>query len=671
MSPAVTPLAVAGERKRVTVLFCDLVDSTALAERLGPEAMHRLLQRFFDLALHEVRRYEGTLNQFLGDGFMALFGAPMAHEDHVRRALLAAIGLQRRLHEHRADFEAQYGVGLTTRMGLNTGLVVVGTLGDNLRMDYTAVGDTTNLAARLQQLAAPDTILISAATGRLAQGLVSLEALTPVQVKGKRDPIPVYKVLGLGPYRAPLAGRDERALSPLVGRERELALLDEVLEQVERGQGQAVGIVGEAGVGKSRLLYEFRQRLAGQRVTLLEGRCLSYGSVMPYLPLLDLLRSHCGITEADSPEHITEKVRIGLQDVALEPEEYAPYLLHLLGVPAGTEPLALLTPEAVKARTFATLRQMSLNSSQRQPLILVVEDLHWIDKTSEEYLAALVESLAGAPLLVLGTYRVGYHLPWLDKSYTTQLTLRRLSPQDSLTVVHAPARVPVCRRPWCTRSWTKRKATRSSWRNSPAPCWSAGSWGPTCRCQTPSRACSWLVSTGCRRRRDISCRPLQSSDAPVRDASWRRSGRGQATWRRWCRPCSDATCVWRLTERPDFTGHAWDTEVLVQDHGHRTRDTARCAGAIDAPACQIPSLGILRHLRPVTHWSLLCRSVCCWSMRFRPKKAHLSLLLLRKRSSSIGNLDVQPCICGGSHYSLPVCRSSKRTSRWCSRNWSA
>jgi class 3 adenylate cyclase/DNA-binding winged helix-turn-helix (wHTH) protein/tetratricopeptide (TPR) repeat protein len=437
VSRAVTHHGMAGERKRVTVLFCDLVDFTALVERLGPEAIHRLLQRFFDLALHEVRRYGGTLSEFLGDGFMALFGAPMAHEDHVRRALLAALGLQRRLHEHRADFEAEYGVGLTTRMGLHTGLAVVGTFGDNLRMDYTAVGDTTNLAARLQQLAAPDTILISEATSRLVQGLVSLEALAPVQVKGKRSPIPVYKVLGLGPHRTPLAGRDERALSPLVGRERELAVLGEVLEQVERGQGQAVGIVGEAGLGKSRLLYEFRQRLAGRRVTVLEGRCLSYGSAVPYLPLLDLLRSHCSITEADSPEGIMEKVRIGLQEMALEPEEYAPYLLHLLGVPAGTEPLALLMPEAVKARTFATLRQMHLNSSQRQPLILIVEDLHWIDKTSEEYLTALVESLAGAPLLVLGTYRVGYHLPWLDKSYTTQLTLRRLSPQDSLTVVHA------------------------------------------------------------------------------------------------------------------------------------------------------------------------------------------------------------------------------------------
>ena len=194
------PDVMAGERKRVTVLFCDLVDSTPLAERLGPEVMHRLLNRFFDLALHEVRRYEGTINQFLGDGFMALFGAPMAHEDHVRRALLAALGLQRCLREHRAAFEAEYGVGLRTRMGLNTGLVVVGTIGDNLRMDYTAVGDTTNLAARLQQLAAPDTILVSAAAGRLAQGLVALEALAPLQVKGKRDSVTVYKVLGLGPH---------------------------------------------------------------------------------------------------------------------------------------------------------------------------------------------------------------------------------------------------------------------------------------------------------------------------------------------------------------------------------------------------------------------------------------------------------------------------------------
>jgi class 3 adenylate cyclase/DNA-binding winged helix-turn-helix (wHTH) protein/tetratricopeptide (TPR) repeat protein len=431
------PDVMTGERKRVTVLFCDLVDSTPLAERLGPEVMHRLLNRFFDLALHEVRRYEGTINQFLGDGFMALFGAPMAHEDHVRRALLAALGLQHRLREHRAAFEAEYGVGLRTRMGLNTGLVVVGTIGDNLRMDYTAVGDTTNLAARLQQLAAPDTILVSAAVGRLAQGLVALEALAPLPVKGKRDPVMVYKVLGLGPHRAPLGGRDERRLSPLLGRARELAILDEVLEQVERGQGQAVGIVGEAGVGKSRLLYEFRQRLAGRHVSVLEGRCLSYGSAVPYLPLLDLLRSHCGMTETDSPERLAEKVRVSLQEAGLEPAECAPYLLHLLGVQAETEPLARLAPEAVKAQTFATLHQMHLHGSQRQPRILMVEDLHWIDKTSEEYLTALVESLAGAPLLVLGTYRTGYRLPWLEKSYTTQLTLRPLSPQDSRTVVHA------------------------------------------------------------------------------------------------------------------------------------------------------------------------------------------------------------------------------------------
>ena len=252
--------------------------------------------------------------------------------------------------------------------------------------------------------------------------------------KGKNVPITLNQCR---PHRAPLGGRDERRLSPLLGRARELAVLDEALEHVERGQGQAVGIVGEAGVGKSRLLYEFRQHLAGRRVTMLEGHCLSYGSAMPYLPLLDLLRGQCGITETDSPERLAEKVRVSLQEADLEPAECAPYLFHLLGVQAETEPLARLAPEEVKARTFATLRQIHLHGSQRQPLILVIEDLHWIDTTSEEYLTTLVESLAGAPLLVLGAYRTGYRLPWLEKSYTTQLTLRPLSPQDSRTVVHA------------------------------------------------------------------------------------------------------------------------------------------------------------------------------------------------------------------------------------------
>ena len=229
----------------------------------------------------------------------------------------------------------------------------------------------------------------------------------------------------------------ERTLSQFVGRERELAALAELFEQVESGQGQVVGIVAEAGGGKSRLLYEFRQRLAGKRVTYLQGRCLSYGQAMPYHPILDLLRTNCGITEADSPAAIAEKVRVALHEVGLDVEAAAPYLLQLFGVQEGTERLAGFTPEAIKTRTFETLRQMSLHGSQRRSLVLEIEDLHWCDNTSEDYLAWLVESVAGAAILLLVTYRPGYRPPWLDKSYATQMALRHLAPQESVTVVRS------------------------------------------------------------------------------------------------------------------------------------------------------------------------------------------------------------------------------------------
>src|SRR5262245_19603342 len=350
--------ALEGERKQVTVLFCDLANSTPIAERIGPEAMHTLLNRFFEVALNEVHRYEGTINQFLGDGFMALFGAPISHEDHARRGVLAALALQHALKE--ADLGQAYGVECAFRMGLNSGLVVVGSIGDNLRMDYSAIGDTTNLAARLQQVAEPGTILVSESTTRLVQGSVRLEALVPVEVKGKTEPVSIYKVIGTLPRRSPIASRGERPLSPFVGRERELATLEALFAQVEAGQGQVVGIVAEAGGGKSRLLYEFRQRLQDKRVTYLEGRCLSYGSTMPYHPLLDVLRHNCGINETESPDTIIAKVHVALQEVGMEAEESAPYLLQLLGVKEGTERLGVFTPEAIRTRTFDTLKQMSL-----------------------------------------------------------------------------------------------------------------------------------------------------------------------------------------------------------------------------------------------------------------------------------------------------------------------
>ena len=417
------------------MFFCDVANSTPIAERIGPEAMHTLLNRFFEAALNEVHRYEGTINQFLGDGFMALFGAPLAHEDHARRAVLAALALQRTLQE--AHLGKPYGVACPFRMGLNSGLVVVGSIGDNLRMDYSAIGDTTNLAARLQQGAEPDTIWVSESTSRLVQGSVRLEALAPVEVKGKTEPVTPYKVIGTLPRRSSIVSRGERTLSPFVGREREVATLEALLTQVEAGQGQVVGIVAEAGGGKSRLLYEFRQRLQDQRVTYLEGRCLSYGSSIPYHPIIDLIRNNCGLTETESPETILDKVRFALHEVDMDAEDSAPYLLQLLGVKEGTESMAVFTPEAIRVRTFDTLKQMSLNGSQQRPLIIEIEDVHWIDHTSQDYLASFVESLPGAAVLLLTTYRPGYRPPWLEKSYATQVSLHHLPPQHAVTVVHS------------------------------------------------------------------------------------------------------------------------------------------------------------------------------------------------------------------------------------------
>ena len=277
------------------------------------------------------------------------------------------------------------------------------------------------------------------------QGYVQLEALLPLQLKGSAVPVTAFSVVGLSRRRSPIALRGERSLSQFVGRTRELATLEALLARVEAGEGQVVGVVGEAGAGKSRLLFEFRQCLRDRSVTYLEGRCLSYGRAIPYVPLLDLLRHNCGITDTETPETLTAKVCDSLQEVGMDAEEWAPYLLHLFGVQANTERLGVLSPEAIKARTFELIRQMSLNGSQRRPLIFAIEDLHWMDTTSEAFFALLAESLNAARILVLGTYRPGYRPPWLEQSNATQIALQRLTREDSLVVIRSlapPERLP-------------------------------------------------------------------------------------------------------------------------------------------------------------------------------------------------------------------------------------
>ena len=428
-----------GEMKRVTVMFCDIVNSTPMTERLGPEGMRDLVGSFLESSLAEVRRYGGTAPQFTGDGFMALFGAPFTHEDHVRRALLAALAIQRTLPEGDSTADPERSE-LTVRIGIHTGPVVFGPITENLPMDYTVIGDTANVAARLEQAAEPGTILVSEATRLLAQGYARVEPVGPLILKGKAEPISAYRLLGVSHRRSGLRESSPARTAVFVDRESEFAILNNFLRQVENGHGQAVGLVGEPGIGKSRLLAEFRRQVTNGRATWVEGRCLSYGTAIPYLLVLDLLRSNCGILETDEPDIVVEKVHSGLREVGMDPDDNRAVLLHLLEIKDVASSPALSNPEAVKSKAFEAFRLLAVKGSQRRPLILVLEDLHWVDTVSEEFLGFLAENIRDARVLLLATYRPGYRPPWIDKSYAGQTPLQPLSREDSMQMVRSVLR---------------------------------------------------------------------------------------------------------------------------------------------------------------------------------------------------------------------------------------
>jgi class 3 adenylate cyclase/tetratricopeptide (TPR) repeat protein len=438
--PARTVTTLPGEIKQVTVLFCDIVDSTPLTERLGAEGMRDLVHGFLESSLTEVRRYGGTAPQFTGDGFVALFGAPLTHEDHVRRALLAALAIQRALHDGAATADPSRDE-LEVRIGIHTGPVVFGPVADNLSMDYTVIGDTANIAARLQQVAEPGTILLSEATCSLAEGYARVEPVGPLILKGKAEAIPAYRLIEVSHRRSGLREAPSPRTAIFVDRESELAILNNFLRQVEHGHGQAVGLVGEPGIGKSRLLAEFRRQITDGRASWIEGRCLSYGTAISYLLALDLLRSNCGVLESDTADVVADKVGAGLREVGMDPNEDGPVLLHLLEIKNVADSPVLSNPETVKSKAFETLRQLTVKRSMQRPLILVLEDLHWVDRISEEFLGFLAESVRDARVLLLATYRPGYRPPWIDKSYAGQTPLQPLSQDDSTRMVRSVLRV--------------------------------------------------------------------------------------------------------------------------------------------------------------------------------------------------------------------------------------
>ncbi len=427
--------ALEGERKQVTVLFVDIVDSSSLAERLDLEVVHELMDRVLRLMAEAVHRYQGTVNQFLGDGLMALFGAPIALEDHAVRATQAALAIQETVEAYSRKFTEEHGLELRLRLGLNSGPVVVGKIGDDLRMDYTAVGDTTNLADRMQELAEPGAILMTEATHRLVAGYVKSEPLGSITLKGRREPVSVFRLTGRQRRRTRLEVSAEVGLTDLVDRTRELQVLQDSFARAKDGRGQVVALVGEPGVGKSRLLHEFRRSLENERLIWLEGHCVAYGQATPYLPVLDMCRANFQIEDGDNPLQIEAKLRQGVRSIDPELERILPYLLELFGLAGQGEVLGHLDPKERRRQMFEAIRTLTVAGGQRRIQVFVFEDLQWIDQTSEEYLDFVVESLDAIPALLLTTHRPGAAIPWADKAYFTRLDLELFGQEEMQTLV--------------------------------------------------------------------------------------------------------------------------------------------------------------------------------------------------------------------------------------------
>jgi class 3 adenylate cyclase/tetratricopeptide (TPR) repeat protein len=424
--------ALEGERKQVTVLFADLKGSMELLADRDPEEARKLLDPVLERMMEAVHRYEGTVNQVMGDGIMALFGAPVAHEDHAVRACYAAVRMQRRLALYADELQRMGGTPVQIRVGLNSGEVVVRAIGSDLHMDYTALGQTTHLAGRMEQMAKPGSTLVTEATLKLAEGYVQVRPLGMVPVKGLETSTPVYELTGIIPARSRFqVSATRRGLTRFVGREHEVQQLAHAFERAAAGHGQAVAVVGEAGVGKSRLVWEFTQSHRTHGWLVLESGSASYGKATPYLPVVDLLKGYCRIQERDDPRAIRERVagKLLMLDRALEP--LLTPLLALLDAPVDDAAWAALDPPQRRQQTLEAVKRLLLRESQAQPLLLIFEDLHWIDTETQALLDGLMESLPTARVLLLVNYRPEYQHAWGSKTYYTQLRIDPLPPKGA------------------------------------------------------------------------------------------------------------------------------------------------------------------------------------------------------------------------------------------------
>jgi len=428
---------IEGERKQVTVMFCDMKGFSPLSELLGIEEAYSLMDQVYEILIHKVHDYEGTVNEMTGDGIMALFGAPVALEDAPQRAIRSSLAIHREMAKFSDQLKQEKKdiPPVKMRIGIHTGPVVVGTLGNDLRVEFKAVGDTVNLASRMEGQAQPGTTYISEDTFNLTEGFFRFEALGEKAVKGKKEPLDVYRVIAPSTRRTRFDVSAERGLTPFVGRERELDLLLDGFGRAKAGRGQAFSVIAEAGVGKSRLLYEFRKTVANEDITFLEGKCLSYSRGVAYHPIIDVLKSNFDVRENDRDSEIRQKVKRQLKVLGTDEASTLPYLLELLSVKDSGIDEIPMSPEAKKDRIMEAVKQITLKGSEIRPIILAVEDLHWIDKTSEDYMKNLLDSISGDRVFLLFTYRPEFVHTWGGRSYHSHVNLNRLANRESLIMV--------------------------------------------------------------------------------------------------------------------------------------------------------------------------------------------------------------------------------------------
>jgi class 3 adenylate cyclase len=425
-----------GERKTVTALFADIKGSTELMRNLDPEEARAIVDPVLQLMMAAVHRYGGYVAQSTGDGIFALFGAPVAHEDHPQRALHAALAMQEEFRRYADRLRAEGKIPVEARVGVNTGEVVVRTIETGGHTEYTPVGHVTNLAARIQTAAPEGSIAASEATRRLCEGYFEFRALGPTAVKGLNASVEVYEVLRAGPLRTHFQLSARRGLTRFVGREREMAGMAGALEQVRAGHGQIVAAVGEAGAGKSRLMYEFKATIP-DGCKVLEAYSVSHGKASAWLPVLELLKSYFEIADEDDDSRRSEKVEARVLGLDPALAETLPYILSLLGIADAGASLAMMDVQIRRRRTLDAIKRIIIRESLKQPLVVIFEDLHWIDVETQELLDLLVDSVASASILVLVNYRPEYHHAWGNRTGYTQLRLVPLAGQSADEMLHA------------------------------------------------------------------------------------------------------------------------------------------------------------------------------------------------------------------------------------------